>query len=660
MSKPFLHQKMGMLMKFFFSWLSRIVLLLMALFIFLALWSYCPVDRCWDVANSCPIQNIGGIKGAWIAGLLFQWLGIGAWIVPFWMLYSTHFFGAFSLPPYFFMALFFVSAILMPPGFVSRYPGALSSIFWHMGLGSGYRFMLLIFLCIWFTRRFLKRQWQSKTLVRKKKNPIIKNKNMASSLTSAYVLPPTSLLKEPFISRSHHKKDIYIDQLKSVLKDFGIKGHFMGAHPGPIVTLYEFEPSAGVRSARIISLSDDIARSMSALSVRVAVIPGKNLLGIELSNQKKDTVYLRSLLQSDAYQKVSRALPMVLGKDIGGHPVICDLTKMPHLLVAGTTGSGKSVGINAMILSLLYKLSPDQCKMIMIDPKMLELSVYQDIPHLLTPVITEPKKAITALKWVVQEMENRYRLMSGLGVRNIMGYNEKIRSGKGMPDLTGRDQKKSPTEHAKELPFIVVIVDEFADLMLVAGKEIEVLVQRLAQMARASGIHIIMATQRPSVDVITGTIKANFPTRISFQVTSKIDSRTILGEQGAEHLLGQGDMLYMASGGRVTRVHGPFVSDDEIQNITSFLKERGQPNYVDMLDCDFDLFAEKGSVSGGQQDDLYDQALEIVRRDRKTSISYLQRQMKIGYNRAAGLIEMMEKKGVLSPANHLGKREILS
>ena len=484
-----------------------------------------------------------------------------------------------------------------------------------------------------------------------------------------FSLPDLTLLQDHVTQKNDRKLELHLDQLQSVLEDFGIKGSVMRANPGPIVTLYELEPAAGVKSYRIISLADDIARSMSALSARVAVISGKNLIGIELSNVHREMVYLKDLLASCEYLDFSGTLPLALGKDIGGTPVIVDLTKMPHLLVAGTTGSGKSVGINSMILSLLYRLSPAQCKMIMIDPKMLELSVYNGIPHLLSPVITEPKKAIMALKWLVQEMENRYRLMSQIGVRHILGYNQRVTAAlaQGQPLVrevqVGFDESRRPVVESQSLnlaplPFVVVIVDEMADLMLVAGKELEILVQRLAQMARASGIHLIMATQRPSVDVITGTIKANFPTRISFQVTSKIDSRTILGEQGAEHLLGQGDMLYMASGGRITRVHGPFVSDEEIENVVGYLKKLGEPQYVDITIKE----DEGGSAGEGEEgeNDLYRQALEIIHRERKVSISYLQRQLQIGYNRAARLVEQMEKEGVVSAPSAMGKREILS
>ncbi|MBL8535811.1 MAG: DNA translocase FtsK, partial [Hyphomonadaceae bacterium] len=465
-------------------------------------------------------------------------------------------------------------------------------------------------------------------------------------------------------------------QLEGVLADFGVQGEVLSARPGPVVTLFEFEPAAGVKSSRVIGLSDDIARSMSATACRVAVIPGRNAIGIELPNTKRETVFLRSLLNSSSFAGTQGDLPLALGETIEGDPFAADLTKMPHLLIAGTTGSGKSVGINAMILSLLYKHTPDECRFIMIDPKMLELSVYEGIPHLLHPVVTDPKKAVVALKWTVREMEDRYRRMAKLGVRNITGYNERV------ADALERGEKLERTVHAgfdpssgepiyetrelplEPMPYIVVVIDEMADLMITAGKEIEAAVQRLAQMARAAGIHVIMATQRPSVDVITGTIKANFPTRISYQVTSKIDSRTILGEQGAEQLLGQGDLLFMAGGGRIRRLHGPFVTDAEVERVVDMLKAQGAPQYRQDVteepnenanDDNPELF----DGEGGGDSELYERAVEIVRRDRKASTSYLQRRLSIGYNRAATLMEQMEKRGVISAANGAGKREIL-
>jgi S-DNA-T family DNA segregation ATPase FtsK/SpoIIIE len=462
-------------------------------------------------------------------------------------------------------------------------------------------------------------------------------------------------------------------KLAAVLQDFGVQGEITSARPGPVVTLFELEPAPGVKSSRVIGLADDIARSMSATAARVAVIPGRNAIGIELPNPKRETVFLRTLFSSPSFIGNQGALPLALGETIEGEPFAADLSKMPHLLIAGTTGSGKSVGINAMILSLLYRHTPEECCFIMIDPKMLELSVYEGIPHLLSPVVTDPKKAVVALKWTVREMEERYRKMAKLGVRNITGYNERVdealRSGEslerkvhsGFDPNTGEPIYDTKTLPLEPMPYIVVVIDEMADLMIVAGKEIEAAVQRLAQMARAAGIHLIMATQRPSVDVITGTIKANFPTRISYQVTSKIDSRTILGEQGAEQLLGQGDLLFMAGGGRIRRLHGPFVTDAEVERVVATLKEQGAPKYrsdvtEDETDEDDDEAPMLFESSG---DDLYDRAVEIVARDRKASTSYLQRRLNIGYNRAATLVERLEKEGVVSTANAAGKRDIL-
>jgi len=501
-------------------------------------------------------------------------------------------------------------------------------------------------------------------------------------LGGAYQLPPLDLLSLPSRVSTEPKIDEgALEQnarlLETVLDDFGVKGQIVKVRPGPVVTLYELEPAPGTKASRVIGLADDIARSMSAVSARVATVPGRNVIGIELPNIKRETVFLRELLSTKHYEDNRLGLPLALGKDIGGDPVIADLARMPHLLIGGTTGSGKSVAINTMILSLLYRLSPDKCRFIMIDPKMLELSVYQDIPHLLTPVVTEPRKAIVALKWVVREMEDRYRAMSAQGVRNIAGYNEKLteaaRKGTALVRKvqTGIDSEtRRPTFEDEEidlnpLPFIVVIIDEMADLMLVAGKEIEAAVQRLAQMARAAGIHVVMATQRPSVDVITGTIKANFPTRISFQVTSKIDSRTILGEQGGEQLLGQGDMLYMAGGGKIARVHGPFVSDTEVEDVVRHLRAQGAPAYITSVTDDPE--GEEGGLGlpgeGGEEvesDQLYDQAIALVARERKCSVSFVQRYLQIGYNRAARIVERMEKEGVVSSANHVGKREVLA
>lgn len=495
---------------------------------------------------------------------------------------------------------------------------------------------------------------------------------------SDWDLPPVDLLTEAPAPAKEEKLDEpalrrNAELLQNVLNDYNVKGEIKSIHPGPVVTLYELEPAPGTKTSRVVSLSDDIARSMSAVSVRVAVVPGRNVIGIELPNKRRQTVYLRELLEGDEFEKTQNKLPLVLGKDIGGHPMVADLSRMPHLLVAGTTGSGKSVAVNTMILSLLYRLPPEKCRFIMIDPKMLELSAYDDIPHLLSPVVTDPGRAVVALKWAVQEMENRYRNMSKLGVRNIEGYNQRIREAikkgeilmrkvqTGFDPETGKPIYEEQPLDLTELPYIVVVVDEFADLMLVAGKDVENAIQRLAQMARAAGIHLIMATQRPSVDVITGVIKANFPTRISFQVTSKIDSRTILGEGGAETLLGMGDMLYMAAGGRITRVHGPFVSDQEVAEVVSFLKAQGEPAYLEEV-TEGELFSEGGEFGeegGSASDELYDQAVALVAREGKASTSFIQRHLQIGYNRAARIIEQMEKEGVVTPANRVGKREVL-
>ncbi|WP_064707576.1 DNA translocase FtsK [Rhizobium bangladeshense] len=502
---------------------------------------------------------------------------------------------------------------------------------------------------------------------------------------SGYEFPPRALLQEPPERLGEIMSQETLEQnaglLESVLEDFGIKGEIIHVRPGPVVTLYEFEPAPGVKSSRVIGLADDIARSMSALSARVAVVPGRNVIGIELPNVTRETVYFREMIESQDFDKSGYKLALGLGKTIGGEPVIAELAKMPHLLVAGTTGSGKSVAINTMILSLLYRMTPEQCRLIMVDPKMLELSVYDGIPHLLTPVVTDPKKAVMALKWAVREMEERYRKMSRLGVRNIDGYNGRVSQAREKGETihimvqTGFDKGTgAPIEESQELdlapmPYIVVIVDEMADLMMVAGKEIEGAIQRLAQMARAAGIHLIMATQRPSVDVITGTIKANFPTRISFQVTSKIDSRTILGEQGAEQLLGQGDMLHMQGGGRIARVHGPFVSDAEVEKVVAHLKTQGRPEYLDTVTADEEEEPEeeeagavfdKSAMASEDGNELYEQAVKVVMRDKKCSTSYIQRRLGIGYNRAASLVERMEKEGLVGPANHVGKREIVS
>ncbi len=494
-----------------------------------------------------------------------------------------------------------------------------------------------------------------------------------------FLAEPKNVAKDPTLTKDALEQNARL--LEGVLEDFGVKGEIIHVRPGPVVTLYELEPAPGIKSSRVIGLADDIARSMSAIACRVAVVPGRNAIGIELPNAKRETVFLREILASRDFEQSKHKLALALGKTINGEAVTVDIAKMPHVLVAGTTGSGKSVAINTMILSLVYRMTPDQCRLIMIDPKMVELSVYDGIPHLLTPVVTEPKKAVVALKWTVREMEDRYRKMAKLGVRNQEGFNARVTEALAKGETlkrtvqTGFDRQTGEAIYETEeldlepMPFIVVIIDEVADLMMVAGKDIEGAVQRLGQMARAAGIHLIMATQRPSVDVITGTIKANFPTRMSFQVTSKIDSRTILGEQGAEQLLGMGDMLYMAGGGRIQRVHGPFVSDGEVEKVVSHLKLQGVPQYLDAITEDEDEDEDGGGrgASGGgsvagvfdDSEDPYDQAVAVVLRDGKASTSYIQRRLGIGYNRAASIIEKMEKEGIVGPANHAGKREIL-
>ncbi len=500
-----------------------------------------------------------------------------------------------------------------------------------------------------------------------------------------YELPDIELLSVGKDKSTQHMSQKELDRtaakLEEVLQEFGVIGKIVQIRPGPVVTLYELEPAPGTKMARVIGLSDDIARSMSAVSVRIAVVPGSNTIGIEMPNSSREIVYLRDLLESEEFRTSKANLTISLGKDIGGKNTYADLAKMPHLLVAGTTGSGKSVGVNSMIISLLYKMRPEECKLIMIDPKMLEFTMYNGIPHLLTPVITDPAKAVIGLKWAVKEMEDRYRAMAQLNVRNITGYNQRLEelreSGEkvvrkvqtGFEPDTGRPIYEEQELDLTPMPYIVIVVDEMADLMLVAGKDVEAAIQRLAQMARAAGIHLIMSTQRPSVDVITGTIKANFPTRISYQVTSKIDSRTILGEQGAEQLLGMGDMLYMPAGQRPRRVHAPFVKDSEVEKIVEFLKTQRQPEYVEAV-TEGELSDGKSSGGGAvfdntsmgggsSDDDLYNQAVEIVRTDKKASISYIQRRLRIGYNRAASIIERMEDEGVVSKTDHVGRREVL-
>ena len=500
-------------------------------------------------------------------------------------------------------------------------------------------------------------------------------------IDDGYLYPDVNLLSRPKDKGGNQISEKELESiardLENVLQEFGVNGKIVKVRPGPVVTLYELEPAPGTKTARVIGLADDIARSMSAVSVRIAVVPGSNTIGIEMPNKNRETVWFKDLLEDPAFRETKNTLNVVLGKDIGGRNVYADLAKMPHLLVAGTTGSGKSVGVNTMILSLLYRMRPEECKLIMIDPKMLEFSMYNGIPHLLTPVITDPAKAVIGLKWAVKEMEDRYRAMAQLNVRNIAGYNQKLQELKASGEKiertvqTGFDAETGKPIFEKQeldltpLPYIVIVVDEMADLMLVAGKDVEAAIQRLAQMARAAGLHLIMSTQRPSVDVITGTIKANFPTRISFQVTSKIDSRTILGEQGAEQLLGMGDMLYMPAGQRPIRVHGSFVKDSEVEKVVEFLKVQREPEYVsgvtegELSEKDGGSVFDKGDFAAGSDEDLYAQAVAIVQNDKKASTSYIQRKLRIGYNRAASLIDKMEEEGIISAADHVGRREVL-
>ncbi len=503
----------------------------------------------------------------------------------------------------------------------------------------------------------------------------------AQPVSDGYTCPDINLLSRPKEKSSNNISKEELEKiardLENTLQEFGVNGKIVKVRPGPVVTLYELEPAPGTKSARVIGLADDIARSMSAAAVRIAVVSGSNTIGIELPNIKRDTVWLRDLFEDSDFTQSKNDLNVVLGKDIGGRNVYADLAKMPHLLVAGTTGSGKSVGVNSMILSLLFRMSPEECKLIMIDPKMLEFSMYNGIPHLLTPVITDPAKAVIGLKWAVREMEDRYRAMAQMNVRNIAGYNQKVAELKAQNKeykrtvQTGFDDNGCPVYEEqvmdlKPLPYIVIVVDEMADLMLVAGKEVEAAIQRLAQMARAAGLHLIMSTQRPSVDVITGTIKANFPTRISFQVTSKIDSRTILGEQGAEQLLGKGDMLYMPAGQRPIRIHGAFVKDSEVEGIVEFIKSQKAPEYIEEVTQgelnsakDSGAVFDKGNFGGGNEEDLYAQAVDIIRNDKKASTSYVQRKLRIGYNRAASLIDRMEEEGIVSAPDHTGRRQVI-
>lgn len=697
--------------------LKSAIYLSLLMYIYISVFSYNYKDPSLNTATNQEVTNLGGVVGSYLADILVQFLGLASITIATTIVYFLIFRASLLKIIYLTLINVAIYAILsqLSLGITARYmhggivgnalidhcPFYIFTVVASIGVvglvGWKRTVYSLLFLCkkifslfttkVLFFRLRKTTDYSIAPLVIEGKYRTTRQqpKERQKKATEEIFKPPSSEFEFPSIhllskvEESMQRKQLNalesnknLSLLEQVLSDFGVQGKIISVCYGPVVTLYKLEPQAGTKSARVIGLADDIARSMSALSARISIIRGQNAMGIELPNKEREIVMLRDLLESPEYQNANLNLPIALGKEISGKPVIADLTKMPHLLVAGTTGSGKSVAINTMILSLVYRLSPDECKMIMIDPKMLELSIYDAIPHLITPVVTEPKKAVIALKWIVKEMENRYRMMSYLNVRNVINYNQKITEAMnngielervvqiGFNSTTGKPLFEKIPLKMETFPYIVVIVDEMADLMLVAGKDIECSIQRLAQMARAAGIHIIMATQRPSVDVITGVIKANFPTRISFAVTSKIDSRTILGEQGAEQLLGMGDMLYMASGGKIIRVHGPFVSDDEVQNIVDHLKTQGEPNYMEEITReDENSFAESEGETDDEENDLYNQAVAIIQRDQKVSTSYIQRQLRIGYNRAANIVERMEKEGIVSAPSYSGKREIL-
>ncbi|MDM8335694.1 DNA translocase FtsK [Wolbachia pipientis] len=702
------------------KYLKSVIYLSLLIYIYISVLSYNYKDPSLNTATDEEVTNLGGIVGSYLADILVQFLGLTSIAVATTAVYFLISRPSKRLLKILYLTLVNLGVCAMLPqlslGITARYMhgGVIGNLLTNncpfyvftiaisigvVGLIGWKRIIYsLLFLCKEITYLFVKVLFfrlrktaeysitpsvveaEHGTQITTRQQPKERQKKTTREIfepSDKFEFPSIHLLSksEESLQRKHLNEiesNKNLSLLEQVLNDFGVQGKIISVCYGPVVTLYKLEPQAGTKSARVIGLADDIARSMSALSARISIIRGQNAMGIELPNKEREIVMLRDLLESSEYQNANLNLPIALGKEISGKPVVADLAKMPHLLVAGTTGSGKSVAINTMILSLVYRLSPDECKMIMIDPKMLELSIYDTIPHLITPVVTEPKKAVIALKWIVKEMENRYRMMSYLNVRNVINYNQKIteaiNSGTelervvqiGFNSTTGKPLFEKMPIKMETFPYIVVIVDEMADLMLVAGKEIECSIQRLAQMARAAGIHIIMATQRPSVDVITGVIKANFPTRISFAVSSKIDSRTILGEQGAEQLLGMGDMLYMASGGKIIRVHGPFVSDDEVQNIVDHLKTQGEPNYMEEITKeDENSSTELGGEAEDEENDLYKQAVAIIQRDQKVSTSYIQRQLRIGYNRAANIVERMEKEGIISAPNYSGKREIL-
>ena len=675
---------------------AGIALVVLGLLLLVSLATFSPDDPNFIFPDNTEIKNLLGFNGSYTADLFFQTFGLIALLIPFTLIFSglnivlnkkiflifeSIFYSVlYSSFGSLFFSFFYPSAFNLyingNGGFIGKYLETtfLTSLI-NINSQISYYLLILIISILFLISVHFKINYFYKIIkkllmlifVKKEKSytneneiisefipqeeitnliqedlPFIKSENKSPSKKIRFKLPTIDLLKIPTQKdREKLKDEDYIDSefLEKILLDFGVSGDIKKVSHGPVVTLNEFEPAAGVKVSKIINLSDDIARNTSSESARIATIPGRSTIGIELPNSSRENVYLSEILSNPDFNKKDIRLPIALGKNISGIPIVGDLASMPHLLIAGTTGSGKSVCINTIILSLLYRHTPDKCKFILIDPKMLELSTYEGIPHLLCPVITEAKKAASVLGWVVKEMENRYRLMTKEGVRNIDGYNAK---------------------HTLAMPYIVVVVDEMSDLMLVAGKEIENYIQKLSQMARAAGIHIIMATQRPSVDVITGTIKANFPTRISFQVTSKIDSRTILGEQGAEQLLGKGDMLYMSSANKIVRIHAPFVSEGEIEKVNNYLRSQAEPDYIDEILNFADEKELNGEASGSvDKDELYQAALDIIRSEGKASTSFLQRKLQIGYNRAARIIDMMEGDGVVSKANHVGKRDVL-
>ena len=698
----------------------------------IAIISYNALDKSLNTISDAPPENILGIPGSYASDIMVQFFGVLSIIVPAtFIIFGFYKIIKKLKTPWIKLLLILVGLFFLSSLFEKLYGAGgvlgslalseIESIIYKLSLGVNVNLLESnIFIYVFFTligvlssllitygllpstspnysnynmeaKEIIEEIPEKVTKIKKKKRtifqPIIKkekkvNKTVAEKslqdhdVTNGYVLPGLDLLSEVPSERKESKvSDKQINQnrdlLTTTLNDFGINGKIISVNPGPFVTLYELEPAPGVKSSRVISLADDISRSMSSISARIAVIPGKNSIGIELPNYNKETVYLREILESDIFVNKDDGIPLSLGKNIGGEPTIADLSRMPHLMIAGTTGSGKSVGINGMILSILYRFRPDECRLIMVDPKMIELSVYDGIPHLLSPVITNPKKAVVGLKWVVREMDDRYNRMSKLSVRTMEAFNEKAeeyrRKGKkfkrkihtGYDDETGQPLYSEEEIEAKRMPFIVVVIDEMADLMLVARNDIEHLVQSLAQKARAAGIHLIMATQRPSVDVVTGTIKANFPTRIAFQVASKIDSRTILNEMGAEQLLGRGDMLYMSDGGKVVRVHGPFVSDDEVERVVGFIRKQETPEYIESITKEDGDGGNTLSPQDDSEDALFSQAVSIIIKDKRVSTSYIQRKLQIGYNRAARIIEEMEEKGIISEPNSQGKREII-